>query len=248
MKILLLTFVLFVSLHISAQQGRKFYVALDGNDENPGTIKSPFATWQRGFTATNLPGDTLFIRGGRYMSQLPVSYDPENFPAPTGGIGTYENPIVIMSYPGEWAILDCTYHCDNIPERPYGKRYNSAIGIRNTEYMHFKDLEVCNVFQCDSVVDGAIGAAYSCNLRFEHIIIHDVGQRGFFVQGGVWGPWDGRDPSIAIEPSKWGFGHPDTTSFINCDVYNLADTLASEPGNAADAWKKIGRASCRERV
>jgi hypothetical protein len=59
------------------------------------------------------------------------------------------------------------------------------------------------------------------------------------MQGGSWNSYDGMDPQVPIAASKWGFGHPDTTRFINCDVYNLCDTLSSEPGNAADGWKTV---------
>lgn len=239
MKKLLLSILIFLPFITSAQgNGDAYYVALNGDDSNPGTFEEPWSTWQKGFESVRA-GDTLYIRGGVYMNDLPVMLDPDHYRGPKGGIGTYDHPIVISGYPGEWPILDCSNHCANIPERPYGKRYNSAITIWNTEYIHFKDFEVRNVFQCDSVVDGAITAAYSCNLTFERIVIHDVGQRGFFIQGGVWGPYDGRDPDVPIEPSKWGFGHPDTTRWINCDVYNLCDSLSEDVGNAADAWKTI---------
>lgn len=236
MKKIIIVLLMFAPLLVGAQTNR--YVAVDGNDSNPGTISQPFATWQRGFTATNTPGDTLFIRGGVYMNDLPVSYDPDRFGGALGGIGTYENPIVIMGYPGEWPILDCTNHCDNIPVNPHAAgRYNSGIGIQNTEYIHFKDFEIRNVFQCDAVIDGGVSVAFSCNLTFEHIIVHNVGQRGFYVSGGVWTAQDGVDPEVPIAPSKWGFGHPDTMRYINVDVYNLADSIGSTPGNAADGYK-----------
>ena len=54
-------------------------------------------------------------------------------------------------------------------------------------------------------------------------------------RGGGSGRHDG---TLASEP-KWGYNHPDTTRYINCDVYNLADTLSDSPGNAADGWKTI---------
>ncbi|GAA4460188.1 hypothetical protein GCM10023156_40840 [Novipirellula rosea] len=43
--------------------GETFFVAVDGSDENRGTIDSPFASIQRAQLAVE-PGDTVFIRGG----------------------------------------------------------------------------------------------------------------------------------------------------------------------------------------
>lgn len=235
-------FILLMMLPAMLSAQNKYYVATNGNDNNPGTITKPFATWQRGFTATNMPGDTLFIRGGVYMSELPVNYDPDwasNDGGARGGMGTYEHPIVITGYPGEWPILDCRNHCENIPFRDTGKRYNGGVSFSNTEHITAKNFEVCNVYQCDSVVAAGVGGDGSCNLTFENIIIHDVGQRGFGVQGGVYTSSDGPDVNVPIDPPKWGFNHYDTTRFINCDVYNLCDTFSTEPGNAADAWKTI---------
>jgi hypothetical protein len=44
----------------------EFYVAPDGDDTNPGTIESPFATVTRAQEAAS-PGDTVWIRGGEYI-------------------------------------------------------------------------------------------------------------------------------------------------------------------------------------
>lgn len=45
---------------------RTFYVAVDGNDENPGTKEQPFGGIMRAQEAV-LPGDTVFVRGGKYV-------------------------------------------------------------------------------------------------------------------------------------------------------------------------------------
>src|SRR4051812_16618018 len=46
----------------------EFFVATDGNDTNAGTKASPFATIQSAQTAAS-PGDTVFIRGGKYAME-----------------------------------------------------------------------------------------------------------------------------------------------------------------------------------
>nr|WP_321409492.1 T9SS type A sorting domain-containing protein [uncultured Carboxylicivirga sp.] len=239
MKRIALVLLLIIPYLVNAQvSGGKYYVATNGSDSNPGTIDQPFATWQKGFKMAQ-PGDTVFFRGGVYHSIEVNNINPEAYGGPLGSSGTAENPIVYMSYPGEWAILDCSYHCDSIPDNPFGGKYNSAISIQYAEYLTFKDFEIRNVFQCDSVIDGAITSAYSCNLTFEHIVMHDIGQRGFYIASGVWSEYNGTDPNTPVDEPYWGYDHHDTTKFINCDAYNLCDSLVSNIGNAADGWKTI---------
>jgi len=48
-----------------APTGNSYYVATDGDDNNPGTKKKPFATLMKAQQAANA-GDTVFIRGGFY--------------------------------------------------------------------------------------------------------------------------------------------------------------------------------------
>ncbi len=239
MKKVLIIASLLTSYLINAQDiGGDYYVAVFGDDTNPGTYEAPWATWQKAFR-TARPGDTVYIRGGVYYSNAPNEINPEAYGGPIGSSGTRENPICFFGYPGEWPILDCIHHCENAEGYPYGNFYNAAISLQYVEYIHFKDFEVRNVFQCDAVVAGAINSTFSANLTFEHLIVHDVGQRGFYIMGGVWNEWDGPDPNAIQSPGPFGYDHPDTTRWINCDVYNLFDSLSYEPGNAADAWKTV---------
>jgi hypothetical protein len=57
----------FCSIFILEGQAKTYFVAINGNDTaNSGTITAPFATIMRAQTAT-LPGDTVYIRGGKYL-------------------------------------------------------------------------------------------------------------------------------------------------------------------------------------
>ena len=226
MRKLFIILFLFISLIANAVT---YYVATTGSDGYVGDIDHPWASWQKAFTTADV-GDTVFFRGGVYLSTAVNKINPTTG---FGHSGTYSNPIVFMSYPGEWAILDCFYQCSgDIPE------YNQAINILYTENIHFKDFEVRNVFQCDSVLSGAISATYSRNLTFEHIIVHQVAERAFYIQGGAWKSY--YDEGNTAQVPYWDTPY-DTTRFINCDVYDLCDTLSSriypKPGNNADGWK-----------
>ena len=48
--------------------GETFFVALWGNDSNPGTFEQPFYTWQRVVGELG-PGDIAYFRGGVWMEQ-----------------------------------------------------------------------------------------------------------------------------------------------------------------------------------
>lgn len=201
-----------------------YYVATDGNDSNPGTLASPWLTWQKAFDSADA-GDTVYFRGGVYYSTSPNVIDPENING--GGVhgnnGTSANKIYFIGYPGETPILDCINHCD-----PY-TGYNQGILLVQVEHLVFKDLTVRNVFLCaDNQVSGAIASDRTANIRFERVKIYQVEGRGFhWLSPGAWTALDGAGSPFASDSSYW----------INCDVYAICDTSVTNPGNAGDAWK-----------
>ena len=226
-----LLLILLTTLCLQSWGQSKFYVATNGNDSNPGTIDQPFATFQRAIDATSAAGDTVFFRGGTYYSTLRNEINPEDS---KGASGEYGNPIVYMSYPGEWAIFDCSLHCG------LGFEYNEFLTFTYVEHIHVIDMEVKNVFQCGAVNNGVFTWSYSRNLEFHHVLIHDLSvPRGFWGGGGAWYThWI--DPNYGNSDPD---GEPywptsvDTTRFINVDIWNTCDTLGG--GNAGDGWKNV---------
>ena len=83
-----------------------FYVANNGNDNNPGTRKKPFKTLTRARDAiralkknAQLTGPlTVLVRGGTYRLQEPVVFTSEDS-------GTKERPIRYTAYPGEEPVF-----------------------------------------------------------------------------------------------------------------------------------------------
>jgi hypothetical protein len=71
-----------------------FVDASKGDDENDGSIDSPWKTAAHAIKQLH-PGDTLYLRGGSYFENVYVSL-----------VGTPKKPIVIRSYPGEQAVID----------------------------------------------------------------------------------------------------------------------------------------------
>jgi len=85
---------LFLTLLIPVVSATTRYVATNGNNNNQGTIDSPYLTIQYGVNQT-LSGDTLFVRSGTYNERV-VLYNT----------GSLNNQITISNYTGETPILD----------------------------------------------------------------------------------------------------------------------------------------------
>lgn len=232
-------FFLFFIAYSSIVSASTYYVATNGNDNNPGTISQPFATWQKGIDMA-YPGDTVFLRGGVYYFTATIIMNRS---------GTLGNRIHIFGYPpdilqGNRPILDGVNKCAHMIPNASGDVYNGAISIW-AEYIHLKDFTVRNIFQCPQPakqtqpITGAISGE-TANMIYENITLHNIGQKGFFVNSGAWNDVDsiyavdvmGVTPSAAAPVYQ-----SDSTYWINCDVYELADTFSTKPGNHADAWK-----------
>ncbi len=98
--ILILLLLAGIFLKVSSLEHR-FYVSPDGNDQNDGSKKRPFATLQRAITAlpdTRSERVTIYLREGFYsLSKSLVLKDNQNHTLPAD--------IVITSYPDETAHL-----------------------------------------------------------------------------------------------------------------------------------------------
>lgn len=80
---------------LEVRAATSYYVATNGNDNNPGTLSQPFLTLAKGFSVLQ-PGDTLYIRGGTYsMQRVDVTSS-----------GTSSAYINVRNYPGETVIFD----------------------------------------------------------------------------------------------------------------------------------------------
>lgn len=238
----LLFILLFLPFILGAQD--TLYVSTTGNDANAGTFTEPFATWKHGCLQLDA-GDVLYIRAGVYYSDTIIYIYPAGG---YGNSGTQADVVTVEGYPadialGNFPILDCSAHCDSMTVPGYMNLYNAAFKFYRTQHWHLKCLHIRNVFQCDSVVDGGITATECANMTYERLILNNIGERGIYQTSGAWSY---ADSAYAVE--EYGastsaatpyFSQPDTTRFINCDIYNIFDTLSYDPGNAADGIKTI---------
>ncbi len=101
------------------------YVALYGNDSNPGTIDQPFRTIQKADSVA-APGITIYVRSGVYAYSAPLTLNKS---------GSSGKLIKLWAYPGEKVVLDFS-------AEPYS---NDSKGIvLKGSYWHFKGLELKN--------------------------------------------------------------------------------------------------------
>jgi hypothetical protein len=104
----LILFALFFAVPCLAAFSATYYVAVDGKDDNPGTVKRPLATIQKAQALVN-PGDTVYIRGGVYhmvedqISQRLRGYACVTFLDKSGTPGKY---ISYLAYPKEKPVFE----------------------------------------------------------------------------------------------------------------------------------------------
>ena len=211
-----------------------YYVATNGDDSGSGAIDNPWKTWQRGFDIAQA-GDTVWHRGGTYYATSTLTLDSITG---HGHSGTASKWIYFLAYPGEVPILDYSrYVCMQNTIR--------GMAVNYTTYVYFKGLTICNVWQRKA---GITASGIECfgvsNLTFDNVTVHDVGGRGFGFFGGYG---NHRDHAPEEDSTKIPDVPFDTTRYINCDAYNLCDTLCVStdpeycatfyPGGIADGYK-----------
>ncbi len=114
---------------VPAARAATFYVAPNGNNNNPGTLAQPFATIARGQTAAQA-GDTVYFRGGEYLFQgstIGISLNKS---------GAQGRPIHYFAYPGETPVFN------------YKGLTGRAKGMEVTgDWLHLKGLEMKEIQQ-----------------------------------------------------------------------------------------------------
>lgn len=115
-----------------------YYVSKNGNDNYPGTISQPFATWTKGIQSCK-PGQTVYIRGGVYTHALvPDSngYASIRIRSIKGLAGSMIN---VENYPGETVIYSLTGL--TVADRMKG------VSMKSCSYVRFKGLNFTGATQ-----------------------------------------------------------------------------------------------------
>jgi hypothetical protein len=146
-------------------QKTSYFVDVNGNDSNPGTIDLPWATWGKAFAEAK-PGVVVYIRGGEYKPGSTWSTRALNIH------GTKEAPVQILNYPGEKPILNC--------EMIQPLEWNFGISLEKCSYWIIKGLEVKNVFEGPSPNLARGFDLKACeNITLENCVAHNIGGDGF---------------------------------------------------------------------
>jgi len=187
----------------------EYYVAPTGNDSNPGTMTSPFATIQRGHDVA-AAGDTVWIRGGTYR---PTTGKMSNAGFVFSKSGTSDtNRIHFIAYPGELPVFDFSQ---------LQLSTSTAAGFYVTgSWLHFKGLEIENVPMPGGASNNGIwnyGSSNSpaANNFYENLNIHNITGPGL---------------SIAHNGNGVGGGH----LILNVDSHDNYDPNSSQ-GNGQNA-------------
>lgn len=229
-------FILLLFLNCSLFAGT-YYVTPRGNDTNDGsdtTSANAWLTWRHAFSTADA-GDTVYFRGGVYYSESELLHpriDPYGYEyAATGHTGTEANPICFFAYPSDFAvgnypILDC-----RLVEPYLGGSLMHGISFWFVQYIELKGLTIRNMYQRGLVnLPCGITLNLTANFKFTDMTIHDVSGRG------VWGS----TITGHVDPPDMPADYTvlcDTTTWMNCDFYNLCDSTSANPGNAADGIK-----------
>ena len=112
-KSVLLLF-LFLMFHLCG--ATEYFVSLNGDDSNPGTLEKPWRHVQQAVSVLQ-PGDICNIREGRYSEEVSIS----------GLQGSPGNPITFRSYLGENVVFDGTVPLKSDWERYKGNIYKTKL-------------------------------------------------------------------------------------------------------------------------
>lgn len=146
---------------MSVSPAAVYYVAVDGNNSNAGTIDRPFASLQKGHDVA-VAGDTVYIRGGRYSITNPASSGAGIVLSKSG---TESKRICYFAFPNEKPVFD------------FAKMTISTTGytmgiVVSGSWLHLKGFEVANVpmntrSNCGMSVNGASNDIFE-RMEFDH--------------------------------------------------------------------------------
>ena len=121
-----------IGLELVASHERARFVAVNGSDNNPGTIDRPWATINYAAERAKA-GQTVVIRGGHYI--LPAQVRPRNSGRPNAW-------ITFIGYPGEKPVLDG--QSVQRASFAHGPLNDGAFQIENVSYIRVANLAVIN--------------------------------------------------------------------------------------------------------
>ena len=166
-------------LSLSTTYAAVYYVAVNGNNANVGTLTKPFATIQRAQDAIK-PGDTVYIRGGNYrMSEAMIAKSDRLFADVTylDKSGAPGKPINYFAYPKEKPVFDYS------DVKPANQRV-IAFQVEGS-WIHLRGLEVVGVqVTIKTHTQSECFENHGSNNIFEQLSMHDGMAIGFYLLSG----------------------------------------------------------------
>ncbi|MFP1907279.1 pectate lyase PelN [Lonsdalea quercina] len=185
-----------------------FYLSPTGNDNGSGTLTAPWKTFGRA-QQTLMPGDRLWIRGGKYsftagVNQCASRTDVVNA-VTLNKSGTAGKPIQYWAYSGETPVFDFSKMKDDCRIKGFNVVAN---------WISLKGLEIVGVPQHNNLNHESWGVwIKGSNNTFEQLNIHHIMGTGLFLQNGA------------------------NNKVINCDSHHNYDPLTSNgAGQSGDGF------------
>lgn len=191
-------FFFFLSFSFSLS-AKSYYIAVNGNDSNDGTISSPFATVAKAQSLVEA-GDSVFIRGGIYKLSEEQIMSTDNLYAYVFDMrksGLNENKrIYYWGYANERPVFDLS------AIKPTNKRI--SVFYVTGSYLHFKNFEIIGVQVTilDHTQSECISNRGGNNNIYENLAMHDGMGIGFYLTKGS------------------------NNLVLNCDAYNNYDPVS----------------------
>lgn len=203
---------LLIYISISTTYSSTFYIAVNGNDQNSGTIMQPFATVQKAQEAVK-PGDTVYIRGGEYMmaeSQIARKQGIYSYVTELNKSGTEHARINYWAYPGERPVFNYT------SVKPLTRII--AFYVPGS-YIHLRGFEVVGVqVTLTNHTQSECFQNKGSNNIYEQLSMHDGQAIGFYLLAGS------------------------NNLVLNCDAYNNYDyTSEGGRGGNSDGFGAHGK-------
>ncbi|MCA9838608.1 MAG: DUF1565 domain-containing protein [Trueperaceae bacterium] len=198
----------------SAPSSATYYVSTSGNNNNNGrSTGSPFRTIGKAVSVARA-GDVIFVRGGKYRDE-DIRFKNS---------GNSNARITVMSYPGEWAVIDWS--------NKRGGRDKNTIWFDGADYITMRDMEIYRApAQCVFLHSDA-----DHNV-FVNMVFNSCWGSGFQIFKGSY-----NIVAYSVAKNNYGGGNSDGfgsigvggTSVYNEFWYNVADHNSDD---GFDAWK-----------
>ena len=191
-----------------------YYVAVNGNDRNTGSLEYPFASLQKANTMAKA-GDTVWIRAGIYFITDTLATSAKVFAGIniTSSGESDTKPVCYFAYPGDKRpVFDFSKTPISTPTSKY--IYTHGFVIQG-KYIHFKGFDVRGTTM-NSNSNTGIFVYNSTHIYFDQVNSYNNSGSGFFVND-----------------TRGGGGH----RFINCDSHDNYDPNGRQgDGQNADGF------------